>query len=206
MPNDILTIIMDQLDIVSLIRLNATCKKARQNIPLNHQISEYPIQYVNKLAHMSMKYNNFNDMIEDIYADIYVPPEHNSMLTSFYKEYTTTRQHQNYTLIIHRNIKYSKNKSVYNYSFSIKKRGNKMYFQFIFDPVQETYLAIRHIGTDIHLPLLFMYIGCKVLFKIHGYCDTKSLLDLPKWFSKILLHKKYNGMILKEIVNGFIVI
>jgi hypothetical protein len=204
LPDDILKIIIDEIDIISLIMLNATCKGMRQNVPLTSKISDYPIQYVNKVAQISVKYDNFNDMVDDIYRDIYIPSD--IVMTTFCKEYNTTRQHHNYTLIIHRNIKYAKSKCTYNYSFSIKKRSTRMQFQFIFDPMQENYIVVKNMGTDVHLPLLFLYIGCKVLFKIHGYCDTKSLSELPSWFSKLLLNKSYNGMILKDIVNGFIVI
>lgn len=47
LPNDILNIIVDKLDIISLIRLNATCKDCT-NIGLNRKILQTPIHYMNK--------------------------------------------------------------------------------------------------------------------------------------------------------------
>jgi hypothetical protein len=100
-----------------------------------------------------------------------------------------------------------KAKTVYNYSFLIKKRGQKIpSFQLIYDPIGETYIGIQPSGIDIHLPLLFVFLGCKVLFKIHGYCSFKNLNKFPKWFTRVLVSKNYNGLMVRDIVSGFVVV
>ena len=204
LPNDVLNKIVDQLDIVSLVRLNATCKTLHRDVPLSKRTSEHPIQYVNKMDNTCKKYTNLNDMIDDIHNEILLKDDVNC--TTLFKEYTTTREHSNYTLQLHRNcVSKIRQRQTYVYSFVIRKRYMNKYiqFQFIYDPIQETYIGMRHMGCDFQVPLLFLFIGCKILFKIHGYTDIKSFAHLPQWFTKILLHKKYSGLLLKDIVNGF---
>jgi hypothetical protein len=131
-------------------------------------------------------------MVDDIVKEVSI----NNITTTLYKEYTTSRHHQQYTLQIHRNIKHT-------YSFIIKK-GSKAQFQFIYDPLQESYLGIRNINSESNVPALFLFIGCKVLFKLHGYCNVKSFKNLPSWYLKILFSKTFNGTMYKDIINGFV--
>lgn len=200
LPNDILDKIVDQIDLVSFIRLNACCRKFRDGFGLGWKLSKLPIQYLNKLEHTSATYGCLNSMIDDIVGEF----ARCDPGATLYKEYTTSRHQQQYTLQIHRNIK--KNKSA-NYSFIIRK-GNKNYpqFQFIYDPTQESYIGIRNIMNEFRVPLLFVFIGCRVLFKIHGYCDVKSFKNLPEWFTRALFSKKYNGYLYRDITNGFAII
>lgn len=199
LPNDILDKIIDQLDVLSFIRLNSCNKKFRSNFHLGWKLSKQPIQYFNKPENTSASYACLNRMVQDIVSEFL-----RSEGGTLYKEYTTSRHQQQYVLQIHRNVK--KNKS-YNYSFVIRK-GNKNVpqFQFIFDPTQESYIGIRNIMNEFKVPLLFIFIGCRVLFKIHGYCDVKSFRSLPEWFTKALFSKKYNGYLYRDITNGFAVI
>lgn len=209
LPNDILYKIVDQLDIVSFIRLNSTCKGMQENVGLSRRITDNPIQYLNKIDGTCKKYKNLNTMIDDIFDEI---TDNDNIceenMTSLFKEYTTIQDQNNYTLQIHRNVKYSKNKCYYNYQFTIRKLNKQKYmqFQFMFDPIHETYIAMRHVSIDFNVPLLFLFIGCKVLFKIYGYNDVKSFKHLPEWFSHILLHKKFSGIMLKDIVGGSVII
>lgn len=196
LPNDVLEKIIDQLDLLSLIMLNASCKSLHENIGYQWKKSKYPIQYLNKIDQTSHHYTNLNSMIDDIVTEI-LPCS--TGVHRLYKEYTTQKYQQFYTLQIHRILK----KQTYNYSFIIKK-GSKSSIQFIYDPVQETYIGIRNISNDFTVPVLFMFIGCKVLFKLHGYCDVKSFKHLPEWFLKVLLKKSFNGIMWKDITNGFV--
>lgn len=200
LPNDILDNIIDQLDLVSFIRLNSCCRKFRTQFGLDWKLTKHPIQYLNKLENTSATYACLNAMIDDIVMEF----SRSESSGTLYKEYTTSRHQQQYVLQIHRNLK--KNKTV-NYSFIIRK-GNKNYpqFQFIYDPVQESYIGIRNIMNEFRVPLLFVFIGCRVLFKMHGYCDVKSFRNLPEWFTKALFSKKYNGFLYRDITNGFAVI
>lgn len=199
LPNDIIHKIIDQLDLVSFIRLNACSKGFRSNFDLGWKMNRHPIQYLNKLENTSASYRCLNAMIDDIVLEF-----SRSDGGTLYKEYTTSKHQQQYVLQIHRNIK--KNKTL-NYSFIIRK-GNKNFpqFQFIYDPAQESYIGIRNIMNEFRVPLLFIFIGCRVLFKIHGYCDVKSFKNLPEWFTKALFSKQYNGYLYKDITNGFTVI
>jgi hypothetical protein len=195
LPNDILEKIIDQLDIISVIMLNSTCKAVNNHIGMKWKMSKHPIQYLNKIDNISYNYVCLNKMIDDIVHEVMISGSH------IFKEYTTVRHQQLYTLQLHKNIK---NKSMY---FVIKKGGKLApYFQFIYDPIQESYIGIRNIYGDLSVPMLFVFVGCKVLFKIHGYGDVKSFSHLPVWFLKALFSKKYNGMLYKDIVNGFVTI
>jgi hypothetical protein len=208
LPNDLLEKIIADLDIVSLIRLNSTSKKMH-DIGLGWKLCTHPIQYLNKASYTTNNYNDLNEMVDDMAIEICPDGTKNRTieLVSQSKEYTTTRQHQNYTLQLNRNVRHMKAKTVYNYSFLIKKRGQKIpSFQLIYDPIGETYIGIQPSGIDIHLPLLFVFLGCKVLFKIHGYCSFKNLNKFPKWFTRVLVSKNYNGLMVRDIVSGFVVV
>ena len=199
LPNDVLDLVIEKLDLVSFIRLNASSKKFRESFDLRWKLTRHPIQYLNKLDNTSASYNCLNVMIDDIVNEFA-----RSDGGTLYKEYTTSRHQQQYILQIHRNLK--KNKT-FNYSFIIRK-GSKNYpqFQFLFDPAQESYIGIRNVMNEFKVPLLFVFIGCRVLFKMHGYCDVKSFKNLPVWFTKALFSKQYNGYLYKDITNGFAVI
>lgn len=208
LPNDLLEKIIADLDIVSLIRLTSTSKKMRE-IGLGWKLCTHPIQYLNKASYTTNTYSDLNSMVDDMVAEICAqkPDSEAPQRTSQSKEYTTARQHQNYTLQLNRNVRHLKGRPAYNYSFLIKKRGQKVpSFQLLYDPIGESYIGMQQSGMDVHLPLLFLFLGCKVLFKIHGYCSFKSINQFPKWFSRVLLSKNYNGLMIRDIVNGFVVV
>lgn len=200
LPNDVLEKITDQLDLVSFIRLQGSCKAYNNIFDLDCKVSKTPIQYLNKSENTSATYTCLNRMIDDI-VDEFARSEGGG---TTYKEYTTSRHHEQYVLQIHRNLK--KNK-ILNYSFVIRK-GQKNYpqFQFIYDPMQDSYIGIRNIMTEFGVPLLFVFIGCRVLFKMHGYCDVKSFKNLPSWFIRVIFSRNYNGILYRDIVNGFAII
>lgn len=193
LPSDVLEIILNKLDVHSYVNLNATCKPFRDMFPLSSKLSKRPIQYLNKADVKSCCYTNLNQMVDDVVSEVC-----DVALKPLFKEYTTLRFRQYYSLQIHRNVR---SKGQTNYSFLLKK-GKTCVFQFIYDPAQECYIGIRNVYTE-SIPLLFIFLGCKVLFRIHGYCDVKSFQKLPDWFVKILLCKTFNGCLFKDIVNGF---
>lgn len=185
LPNDILTIIIDQLDILSLVMLNMTSKSIYKNIGFSSKLSKKPIQYNNH------HYANLKNIIEDIVAEI--RHDHTQIL---YKEYTTVHFHKQYALHIYRKIR---NKS-YNYGFSIQ-RNHRSSVSFLFDLSSKKYQCHTN---NRNIPLLFLFIGCKVLFELHGYHHVSNLTYLPPGISKILLKKNFNGMMFNDIIHGFI--
>lgn len=207
LPNDLLEKIIADLDIVSLIRLISTSKRMME-IGLDWKLCNQPIQYLNKASYTSNTYRNLNSMVDDMVVEI--TGTRGDGLSTQSKEYTTAspgRQHQNYTLQLNRSVRHLKGKPVYSYGFVIRRRGQKAPgFQLFFDQASENYLAMHTSGADVHLPLLFLFLGYKVVFKIHGYCNTKSLRQMPPWFSRVVLSKNYNGLVIRDIVNGFVVI
>ena len=84
--NDVLKIIIDQLDVVSLVMLNATCKKMNENIGFQWKLAQHPIQYLNKIDNTSAIYDCLNAMIDDIVKEVTTT----TTMTTLYKEYTTT--------------------------------------------------------------------------------------------------------------------
>lgn len=205
LPNDILSKIVDQLDVVSLVRLNSTCKGMRDGIGLSMKISEHPVQYLNKIDNRSYKYGNLNDMVDDILSEIQSPAD--ACSSTLFKEYTTAQQQQSFTLQISRKSRLLKNKPLTQYSFSIKKKGARCSsFQLMYDACGDNYVCMRQIGAEVHLPLLFLYIGCKLIFKIHGCKEIACFREFPDWFKRILLCETYSGMLLKDIVNSYILI
>lgn len=207
LPNDLLEKIIADVDIVSLIRLTSTSKRMRE-IGLGWKVCKHPIQYLNRASHTSSTYSDLNSMVDEMVAEI--TSARGDGLSTQSKEYTTAspaRQHQNYTLQLNRSVRHHKGRPFYNYGFAIKRRGQKAPgFQLFFDKTSENYLGIHSSGADLHLPLLFLFLGYKVVFKIHGYCNVKSLQQLPPWFSRVVLSKNYNGLVIGEIVNGVVVL
>ena len=179
LPNDILEQIIDKLDIVSLVRLNATCK-GYQDIGLKWKLAKMPIHYINKCENTSVAYIDLNDMILAILQELYKSSD-----CTLNKEYTLG----DFTLLVN------------NYSFTIKRVNSVKRFQFIYDSDNKVYIAIRGIHE---LPMLFLFIGCKVLFSIHGYTNYNGFAHLPGWFTRVLLNKNYSGLLLHDIVNGFV--
>lgn len=207
LPNDVLNKIVDQLDIVGLIRLNATCKGMRENVGLNMKVSKHPVQYLNKIDNRSYKYHNLTEMVDDILREIQYSSDSSVSSASLFKEYTTNQQQQNFTLHVNRRTKSNRFKPTHYYGFSIKKKGSRCSsFELTYDSASDCYVCMRQIGVDVHLPLLFLYLGCKLVFRMHGSREIKCFREFPSWFQKILLCDEYNGMLLKDIVTGYIVV
>jgi hypothetical protein len=187
-PNDIFHIIIKDLDIISLIRLSSTCKEIKNTIPILRSIIHNPIQYLNKNTNISSKYTNLNNMIDDIYSDL-------NKKSSVSKIYNTQRNNKAFTLKINKNI------SVY--SFIIKNKFNEV--KVIFNHTLNKYNIIYK-GSHIEVPLLFMFIGFKVLFKYHGYHPINNINKFPTWFVIIILYQKYNGNLLYELCNNYYIL
>jgi hypothetical protein len=107
------------------------------------------------------------------------------------------------------NIKHNKktitlkiNKNILVYSFIIKNKFNEV--KIIFNHTVNKYNIIFK-GRKIEIPLLFMFIGCKLLFKYHGYHPINNIDKFPSWFIIIILYQKYNGNLLYELVNNYFI-
>jgi hypothetical protein len=189
LPNDVLVRVVQCLDFVSIIRLQATCKELHSltTEPLKKRKINQPIHYYVKDENKSYYYDNALSIIDDIYAG-FVTDE-----LDVIKQYTSC---SNYVYYILQLCRFSE-----TFIFRMRCRGKSFVLQYHRDVDQ---FRLLKIDKDIKLPLLFLYIGLRVLYRV---AQRTPRIDLggncPAWFQSLMINDAFSGHLYVDLVNGF---
>lgn len=189
LPNDVLVRVFQSLDFVSIICLSATCKELQQltQEPLKKRKLNTSIHYYVKDENKSYYYDNVLNIVDDVYTGFNKTEE-----VDVIKQYTSCSNYCHYVLQL---CKYSE-----TYIFRIRCKSKSFVLQYHRDADQFTILKT---DKDIKLPLLFLYIGIRVLFKV---AEKTLHIDLgshcPAWFQSLVTNDAFSGHLYIDMVNG----
>lgn len=228
LPNDIILLIVNNntLDIMDIVRLSTTCRYFHFFININELFCKKNISFttkentmdnvtkdnVTKKVHSLKSLNDYTDLITSWLNDykhqvgqIYMP-----------KKFFHSRLYQNIELRFTKNANGRCTFLITDISNIIPLYSN---IQIVYEPEYKRYRlsGLDNTKRKLIVPYLLLYIGFKVLFKTHGYDFVSKFEDInisyfeqsdidkiPLWFKKIICSPNYNGMILKQIIDGYI--
>ncbi len=204
------TKILDILDIINLrtsckyfyniVKLDCYCKKYITFTTKNN--TKYNFTSLNGYVDMITMWLNLHKYQKDV---IYMP-----------KKFFHSKMYQNIEL------RFTKN-NIGRCTFLITDISHitPLYsnIQVVYEPQYKRYRlsGLHNAKYKLIIPYLLLFLGFKVLFKVHGYeyvkCfedinisyfDQKDIDKIPSWFKKILYCPNFNGMILKDLIDGYV--
>ena len=209
LPEEILLKISDNLNIIDFINFKDTCKYLESIIKIEDQC--YSQLNVYETNEQTIEYNDINELVNDKTYEICDDIFRGILTFPTSKHYSTLGKWNDYILSINRNLVLTEGEngsitSEYAYSFKIKKKDviyNSLYYS-------NNVAYKRQIHHEpMKIPILLFYIGVKIINEIDGInmCIPMNFNnEIPSWLSKMILKDEYPGYLLKELIDGEIII
>ncbi len=215
LPSELLQIIVesDLLDILDILNIKATCKTfnnlTNSNISYNKNI-KFNLKDKKNITIKSL--NDYVDIISSWLRDY----KYQQGFIYMSQKITHHRLFKNIELRFTKNNKGRCTFTITDISHSIPFYSN---IQVLYEPEYSRYRlsGLNNNPKKLIIPYLLLFIGFKVLFTIHGYnyihtfndinisyFDQKDIDKIPLWFKKIICCHNYNGMIFKDLIDGFV--
>lgn len=215
LPNElILTIIQSYtLDILDIINLKKTCNFIKNLIDIPKYFCKKNIKFITKHNNEKINITSLNNYI-DIISTWLTEYKYQKGRIYMPKKISHSRLFKNIELRFTKDQNKRCSFLITDISTIVPLYSN---IQVLYEPEYKRYRlsGLDNTHRKLVLPYLLLYIGFKVLFKIHGYnyitCfddinisyfDTKDIDKIPRWFKNILCNPNYNGMLLNELADG----